>query len=104
MRQRRLPEAVEALAQAVKLGPDNAHYRYVYAVALHSTGKPDDAIQVLEEAHARQPNDRELLYALVTFNRDRGDLAAARRYAQQLLTLAPQDPAVRQLVKQLQTQ
>ena len=80
------------------------HYRYVYAVALHSTGKPDDAIKVLEEAHARQPNDREVLYALVTFNRDRGELEAARRYARQLLILAPQDPAVRQLVNRLQAQ
>jgi len=104
VRQHRLPEALEALAQAVELDPDNAHYRYVYAVALHSTGKPDEAIRVLEEAHARQPNDREILYALVTFNRDRGELEAARRYAQQLLTLAPQDPAVRQLVNQLQAQ
>ncbi len=104
VRQHRLPEAVEALAQATRLNPDHMHYRYVYAVALHSTGQPDDAIRVLEEAHARQPNDRELLYALVTFNRDRGNLEAARRYAQQLLTVAPQDPAVRQLVKQLQAQ
>ncbi len=104
VRQHRLPEAVEALAQATRLNPDNMHYRYVYAVALHSTGKPDDAIEVLEEAHARQPNDREILYALVTFQRDRGELEAARRYAQQLLILAPQDPAVRQLVNQLQAQ
>ena len=59
---------------------------------------------MLEEAHTRQPNDRELLYALVTFQRDRGDLEAARRYARQLLILAPQDPAVRQLVNQLQAQ
>lgn len=101
-RQRRLSEAVETLAQAAKLDPDNAHYQYVYAVALHSTGKPDEAIQVLEAAHARQPNDRELLFALVTFNRDRGDREAARRYARQLLTLAPQDAAVRRLVEQLQ--
>ncbi|HYQ93086.1 MAG TPA: tetratricopeptide repeat protein, partial [Candidatus Competibacteraceae bacterium] len=104
VRRHRLPEAVEALAQATKLNPDNSHYRYVYAVALHSTGKPDEAIKVLEEAHTRQPNDRELLYALVTFQRDRGDLEAARRYARQLFTLAPQDPAVRQLVNQLQAQ
>ncbi|MFO1432289.1 MAG: tetratricopeptide repeat protein [Candidatus Competibacteraceae bacterium] len=102
VRRHRLPEAVEALAQATRLNPDNMHYRYVYAVALHSTGKPDEAIEVLEEAHARRPNDRELLYALTTFQRDRGDLEAARRYAQQLLTLTPQDPVVRRLVDQLQ--
>ncbi len=104
VRRQRLPEAVEALAQAAQLNPGNPQYSYVYAVALNSTGKPDDAIRVLEEAHARQPNDREILYALVTFQRDRGNLEAARHYAQQLLTLAPQDPAVRQLVNQLQGQ
>jgi Flp pilus assembly protein TadD len=102
VRQQRLPEAVAALAQAARLNPDNPHYSYVYAVALNSTGKPEEAIRVLEEAHARQPNDREILYALVTINRDRGNLEAARRYAQQLLTLAPQDPALRQLMQQLQ--
>jgi predicted CXXCH cytochrome family protein len=104
VRQHRLPEALEALAQAARLNPRNPHYSYVYAVALNSTGKPDEAIKILEEAYSRQPNDLELLYALVTFNRNRGNLEAARRYAQQLLTLAPQDPAVRQLVNQLQAQ
>ena len=57
---------------------------------------------MLEEVHAKHPNDREVLYALVTFNRDRGNLAAARHYAEKLLTLAPQDTAAHQLLEQLQ--
>jgi Tfp pilus assembly protein PilF len=58
----------------------------------------------LEQANARQPNDREVLFGLVAFHRDRGDLAAARRYAEKLSALSPQDPAVQQLVDQLKGQ
>jgi len=104
VRQKRFPEAVEALAQAANLNPDNPRYSYVYAVALNSSGKSKEALQVLEEAHSRYPNDREILYALATLQRDQGNPFAARLYAQKLAKLAPQDPAVQQLLKQLQGQ
>jgi Flp pilus assembly protein TadD len=49
----------------------------------------------------RQPNDRELLYALATMNRDAGRLPAARGYAEKLTALAPDDPGARNLHDQL---
>ena len=61
-------------------------------------------IKVLKKAHARHPNDREVLYALVVFNRDMGNLDVAGQYAEKLIVLSPQDPAARRLLNQLKQQ
>ena len=71
-------------------------------MALNNVGKTSQALKVLNEAHARHPNDREVLYALVTFNRDMGNLDAARQYAEKLIELSPNDPSVKSLVNELQ--
>ncbi len=65
------------LRLASVLSPDDAHYIYVYAVALNSTGKQEEAIMVLQGAHNRHPNNRDILSALVAFLRDMGNEAAA---------------------------
>jgi hypothetical protein len=44
---------------------------------LHSAGRAGDAMVVLKENLARHPIDRDTLLALVTFNRDAGDIASA---------------------------
>ena len=43
-----------------------------------------------------------VIVALVTLNRDRGALEAARAWAQRLVELSPDDPAARQLVAELE--
>jgi Flp pilus assembly protein TadD len=73
-------------------------------VALNSAGRKKEAIQFLKESHYRHPNDREILFALTTFNRDSGDLQAARDYAQKLVELSPNDPSFQTLLEQLQNQ
>ena len=102
VRQKRLSEALEALKQSAKLSPENPHYSFVYAVALNTEGKRKEAIEFLKETHDRHPNDREILYALVTFNRDSGNLEAAEDYAERLIELSPKDPSLRQLLDQVQ--
>ena len=72
VRQRRTADALPELARAAAIDPANARYAYVYAVALNSTGRTDDAIKTLEASHARHPADRDTLFALVTINRDAG--------------------------------
>jgi Flp pilus assembly protein TadD len=67
-----------------RLEPERARYAYVYAVALHSAGRADDAMAVLKASLARHSGDRDTLLALVSFNRDAGDFAAALEYAEQL--------------------
>jgi Tfp pilus assembly protein PilF len=89
VRQQRHAEAVEALSQAASLRPDLPRYSYVYAVALHATGKPRQALRVLEATHARHRYDREVLSALFTFSQELGDQEAARHYATKLRALSP---------------
>jgi len=104
VRQGRVREAVGELDLATRLLPDRARYAYVLGVALNDAGQPARAIEVLEEAHARHPADRDVLYALATYHGSAGAREAARTYALKLLALSPEDPAVRQLVQQLQPQ
>ena len=93
-----------ALAEAAKLRPESARYQYVYAVALNATGKSLAAIDVLTQAHKRHPNDHDVLFALVTFERDQGNLDSAVRYAQKLAELLPHDRSVQALLSQLRGQ
>ncbi len=104
VRQKRLAEALEALKQSAKLSPENPHYSYVYAVALNSAGRKKEAIEILEETHYQHSNDQEILIALVTFNRDAGNLQAARNYAEKLIELSPKDPSFQKLMEQLRIQ
>ena len=89
VRQKRTAEALEELRLASTLNRDNTRYIYVYAVALNSTDKPEQAIRVLQDAHNRYPYNIEILSALVTFLRDMGDHAAAREYGEKLRTISP---------------
>ncbi len=83
----RLKQPNEALAEfrhAFELDPARARYAYVYAVALHSAGRGNEAISILKESLARHPNDRDILLALINFSREAGNIAGALEYAEQL--------------------
>jgi len=101
VRQKDLASALEQLSQAAKLARDNVRYNYVYAIALQSAGKLGQAIDVLEENYGLHPGNADLVYALVTMNRDAGNKDAALRYAAVLKKLLPENMAVRQLEQQL---
>ena len=103
-RQQRTAEAVEALARAADLRPEEPRYSYVYAAALHSVGETDLAIAVFQGAHERHPGNRDLLMALATMNRDTGQLSTAVEYARKLVALSPQDPNALQFLTQLEAQ
>jgi predicted CXXCH cytochrome family protein len=100
-RLKRSDDALEELHRAAELDPQRARYAYVYGVALHSAGRTGDAMAVLKENLVRHPADRDTLLALVTFNRDAGDIASALGYAEQLSRIAPADPNVTRLVQDL---
>ncbi|MBL8250772.1 MAG: tetratricopeptide repeat protein, partial [Candidatus Competibacter sp.] len=102
IRQQRLTEALAALAEAARLGGDNPRYGYVYAVALHGAGEGEQAIQTLEAVLAKHPNDRDTLMALVTFQRDAGNLSAARDHVKHLAELEPDDSQIRTLSRQVE--
>lgn len=101
VRQHRLAEALPFLGDAAALDPHRSRYAYVYAVALNASGRREDALRVLEESHLRHQTDRDTLLALISFERDAGDPAAASKYAAALTQLMPGDPAVTRLVEEL---
>lgn len=57
VRQKNLPAALASLRQAADLAPANAHYSYVYAVALQSAGRPRAALAVVDDALEQTPDD-----------------------------------------------
>jgi tetratricopeptide (TPR) repeat protein len=101
VREKRLSEAVTELARAAELAPENPRYAYVQALALQGQGETKQALEVLEQARQRHVNDRDLLLALVTLNRDAGDREAALGYARKLSALYPEDPQTIALLGEL---
>jgi Flp pilus assembly protein TadD len=76
--------ALREFDRAASLDPQNARFGYVHAVALHSAGKVDAAIAKLQSVLTLHPADGDVLNALVSFARARGDTALAERYAAKL--------------------
>jgi tetratricopeptide (TPR) repeat protein len=104
VRLKRVDQALDELRSAAELDPGQARYAYVYAVALHSTGRVREAMTELKESLARHPGDRDTLLALITFSRDGGDAGAALEYAEQLAQIAPQDHGLAALIEELRRQ
>lgn len=90
VRAKRNDQALQELAQATKLDPGNARFAYVYGVGLHSAGRVDAAIETLAKASSAHPADTDILQALASFYRERGDEARAQRYAERLREVATQ--------------
>jgi len=72
------------LSLAAKLDPANARFAYVYGVALHSAGRVDAAIAALVKASEAHPADTDILQALASFYRDRGEEETALEYIDRL--------------------
>jgi tetratricopeptide (TPR) repeat protein len=100
-RERRPDDALAEFRAATELEPDRSRYAYVYAVALHSSGRLDGSIKVLKDNLTRHADDRETLLALVTFNRDSGDIGAALEYAERLSRITPEDRDLARLIGDL---
>ena len=58
----------------------------------------------MKKALEQHPSDRDILAALINFNRDAGDIASALSYAERLAPLAPNDGTVTALVQTLRDQ
>jgi len=84
IRAKRHEEALVELKKAARLAPENAHYPFVYAVALHGTGDIKKAISTLESALLKHPYDGQIIQALVTYYRETGAMAKAAKMADRL--------------------
>jgi len=80
-------EAIKYLQRAAGFDSSNAHYAYVYGVALNSTGKKSLAIEVMQDAYDRFPEDTDIISALISFHRDAGNNFAAKTYMKKLKNL-----------------
>ena len=98
IRQKRTAEALEKLAEAAKLAPDEPRFAYVYAVALHDTGKPAQAIEVLKNTLAQHPYDRDVLMSLTSYEVEARDLSSALSHAELLKELEPDSREIEQLL------
>jgi len=93
--------ALEELETAARLQPDVSRFVYVYAVALNSLERSDDAIATLRDATGRFPADFDIHWALATMLRDQGRTDEARVVATTMLELFPQVPDVQSLLQSL---
>ena len=86
VRLKRTDAALGELERATVLEPGNARFAYVYAVALHSTGKSDAAIARLKKIWWLIPTIAKFLKPWQAFTKLRGEKAAAEKYAERLRT------------------
>ena len=84
VRQKKLPEALEYLRLAAESETPTDRYVYVYAIALHSTDKAENAIKVLEHAHDKYPGSADIMNALISINRELGSHDKAMQYEEEL--------------------
>ncbi|MFK8020162.1 MAG: tetratricopeptide repeat protein [Pseudomonadales bacterium] len=99
-RQGNKDQALVELQHASELS-DSWRYAYVYAIGLNSAGRSEEAIKQLEATADENPGNVELLFALATIERDRGDIAKAMQHAQALAGVNPRDSRLEGLIKQL---
>ena len=101
VRSQRLDAALEELARAAELAPQNSRYAHVYAVALDGAGRTPEALSVLEAAQGQARTDRAILIALIQYNAKLGRADAAERWLDVLRARTPGDPALIQLEEQI---
>ena len=101
VRLRLVSEAVVSLAKAAVKAPENVHYSYVYAIALNSTRRPYKAIDVLQRAHQRQPDNIELLVALFSISEDLNMHNKALFYANRIQVIEPDNDLIQHYLIEL---
>jgi tetratricopeptide (TPR) repeat protein len=80
VRQKKLPEAIEYLRLAAESSTPTDRYVYVYAIALNSSGKSKQALNILELAQHQYPGNTDIIYALLSINKDLGNQKKAQHY------------------------
>lgn len=71
-------EAISYLKKAAEAKETDSRYIYVYAIALHSADNPTQALAILEKGFEQFPTSVDILQALISINRESGDLEKAK--------------------------
>jgi len=96
-------KALAYLGRAAELETNGTRHRFVYAIALHDLGQPEQAIIQLQSLNRVVPQDEQVLLALVNYSAELGRKDQARTYAQKLIRIAPGNRNYQQLYQQLGT-
>jgi predicted CXXCH cytochrome family protein len=103
VRQKRYEDALFSLMRASVLEPANPRYAYVYAVALQSAGRTQEARRVLSAALIASPSNADILVLLLQDALMAHDLNAALSYAERLRTLRLEDAELARLIDRLKS-
>jgi tetratricopeptide (TPR) repeat protein len=96
--------ALAEMAEAVRLGPENPYFTYIYAMALAGEGQSAKALRVLRAALERHPADQNLLGTTAMIARNAGRFDEALAAAKRLAELFPGQPEPVAMVKELESQ
>jgi tetratricopeptide (TPR) repeat protein len=94
-------KALEYLGKAAALETDGSRHRFVYAIALHDLGQPQEAIRQLQALLRQLPRSEDVLLALTNYTAELGQRDQARSYARTLTEIAPGNTAYQQLLQKL---
>lgn len=94
-------EAVQKLEQVLAVRPDHMDARLNLGLALLALGRLDEAETSFLIVTRQAPGYVDAWVGLARVGQRRGDLAAARRAADEAARLAPEDPGVRALLASL---
>jgi tetratricopeptide (TPR) repeat protein len=89
------------LQQAAALETEGTRHRFVYGIALHDLGQPEQAIAQLQGLLRSVPHSEEVLLALANYSAELGQRDKALGYAKSLAQIAPGNHAYQQLVQSL---
>jgi tetratricopeptide (TPR) repeat protein len=93
--------ALDYLGRAAELETGSTRHRFVYAIALHDLGKPEQAITELQKLLRAAPRNEQVLLALSNYHAELGQRDRARAYAESLLEIAPGNRAYQELYRGL---
>lgn len=94
-------KALEYLGRAAELETAGTRHRFVYAIALHDLGQPQQAVTQLQGLLRQAPANPDVLLALANYSAELGQRDKARAYAQTLVKMAPGNKAYQELLQQL---
>ena len=86
---------------AAEVETAGTRHRFVYAIALHDMGKPDEAIVQLQALLRDVPQSEEVLLALANYSAELGQRDKALGYAKTLTEMAPGNRGYQQLYQGL---
>jgi tetratricopeptide (TPR) repeat protein len=71
------------------------------ALAYLQNGQTNKSLKLLEKANKINPYNPDVLFALTTINRDRGEIESALKNAQKLYEIGPENNVYQQLLEQI---